>query len=154
MHCLVTGKSCTGIIHLVNQTPVDWFSKRQNNVETATYGSEFMAARIATEQIMDLRITLMSMGVPLDGASWLLGDNQSVIISSTVPHSTLKKRHNALSYHRVRAAIAVKIVKFARIDGKDNPSDVCTKFLPWAVFWPLIQPMLFWKGETVKKTRC
>ena len=113
-----------------------------------------MAARIATEQIMDLRITLMSMGVPLDGASWLLGANQSVIISSTVPHSTLKKRHNALSYHRVRAAIAAKIVKFAKIDGKDNPSDVCTKFLPWAVFWPLIQPMLFWKGETVKKTRC
>lgn len=148
MHCLVTGKSCTGIIHMVNQTPVDWFSKRQNTVETATYGSEFMAARIATEQIMDLRITLMSMGVPLDGPSWMLGDNQSVITSSTIPKSMLNKRHNALSYHRVRAAIAAKIIQFCKIPGTENPSDVCTKFLPYAVFWPLVQPLLFWAGET------
>eukprot|EP00957_Ditylum_brightwellii_P115556 8813635-Ditylum_brightwellii.AAC.1 len=32
-------------------TPIDWFSKRQNNVETATYGSEFAAARTAVDQI-------------------------------------------------------------------------------------------------------
>ena len=25
-----------------------------------------------------------------------------------------------------------------------------TKFLGWTKFWPLIQPFLFWKGETIK----
>ena len=25
-----------------------------------------------------------------------------------------------------------------------------TKFLNWSKFWPLIQPLLFWKGETIK----
>ena len=39
MHCLVTGRSSTGILHLLNGTPIDWFSKRQTTVETATYGS-------------------------------------------------------------------------------------------------------------------
>ena len=39
MHCKVTGKSATGILHLINQTPVDWFSRKQSTVETATYGS-------------------------------------------------------------------------------------------------------------------
>jgi len=39
---------------LVNQTPIQWFCKKQNVVETATYGSEFMVACQATEQIMDL----------------------------------------------------------------------------------------------------
>jgi cation transport regulator ChaC len=58
MHDLITGRSCTGILHLVNQTPVEWFSKRQKTVETATYGSEFVAAKIATEQIMDLRLSI------------------------------------------------------------------------------------------------
>ena len=53
-HCKVTGRAATGILHIVNQTPVDWYSKRQNTVETATHGSEFVAARVATEQIMDL----------------------------------------------------------------------------------------------------
>ena len=102
MHDLTTVRSCTGILHLVNQTPVECFSKRQKTVktvETAAYGSEFVAAHIATEQIMDLRYTLRMMGVPLDGKSYMFGDNQSVITSGTIPHSSLNKRHNALAYH-------------------------------------------------------
>jgi hypothetical protein len=62
-------------------------------------GSEFVAARLATKQIMDLRCTLRSFGAPLDGKACMLCDNESVITSSTVPHSSLNKRHNALSYH-------------------------------------------------------
>ena len=88
---MTTGKSCTGIIHMVNQTVVDWFSKLQGTVETATYSSEFVAARIATEQVMDMRNVLMSMGVPIDGPTWMLGDNASVILSATIPASLLKK---------------------------------------------------------------
>ena len=57
-HCLATGKSLTGCLHFVNKTPVDWYSKKQASVETATYGSEFVAAKTATEQIMDIRQTL------------------------------------------------------------------------------------------------
>jgi hypothetical protein len=150
LHCLATGRSMSGIIHLLNQTPIQWFCKKQNVVETATYGSEFMVARQATEQIMDLRYTLRMMGIPLDGPAWMFGDNQSVITSSTIPHSNLNKRHNALSYHRVREAISAKVMYFIHIDGKLNPSDVMTKFLGWTKFWPLIQPFLFWKGETIK----
>ena len=50
-HCLATGKSLTGCLHFVNKTPVDWYSKKQATVETVTYGSEFVAAKTATEQI-------------------------------------------------------------------------------------------------------
>jgi hypothetical protein len=104
MHCYVTGRSLTGILHFVNQCPVDWYSKKQNTVETATFGSEFVAARIATEQVRDLRYTLRMLGAPLDGPAWMFGDNESVVTNSTIAHSTLKKRHNALSYHRVHDA--------------------------------------------------
>ena len=52
--CLATGKSLTGCLHFVNKTPVDWYSKKQATVETATYGSEFVAAKTATEQLMTL----------------------------------------------------------------------------------------------------
>jgi len=63
MHCMATGKSVTGILHLINKTPIDWFSKKQATVETATYGSEFVVARTCTEQIIDLRNTLRYLGV-------------------------------------------------------------------------------------------
>ena len=58
LHDLITGRSATGLLHFLNQIPIDHFSKCQNQVKSATYGSEFMAARQAIEQIIDLRYTL------------------------------------------------------------------------------------------------
>ena len=124
MHDVVTGCSCTGVLHLLNQNPSSWFSSRQGQVETTTYGSEFMAARQAVEQIIDIRYTLHIFGVPLDGPAWLLGDNQAVINSTTIPHSSLSKRWNALSYHRCREAVAAGIVRFEFLLGRENPSDI------------------------------
>jgi hypothetical protein len=54
MHDIATGRSVTGILHLANKTPIEWYSKKQATVETATYGSEFASARVCTEQIIDL----------------------------------------------------------------------------------------------------
>ena len=110
MHDVITGRSTSGVLHFLNQTPWEWFSKRQAQVETATYGSEFMAARQAIEQIMDIRYTLQMFGVPIDGASWLFGDIKSVVMSLTMPHYTLGKWWNALSYHPCREAVAAGIV--------------------------------------------
>jgi hypothetical protein len=60
-HDLVTGKSVSGILHLFNKTVIDWYSKKQGTVETATYGSEFIATCTAMEeQIIDLSISALS----------------------------------------------------------------------------------------------
>jgi hypothetical protein len=53
-HDMLMGRSITAILHLLNQTPVEWFSKKQATVETATYGSEFVAAKTAVQQIIGL----------------------------------------------------------------------------------------------------
>ena len=60
-HDYVTGRSKTGVIHLSNQTVIYYFSKKQLLVETATYGSEYMTARIGTEQVMGICATLSSI---------------------------------------------------------------------------------------------
>jgi hypothetical protein len=57
-HDLTTGRAVTGVIHFLNQTPIEWYTKKQTTVETATYGSEFASARIAIQQIASMRITL------------------------------------------------------------------------------------------------
>jgi hypothetical protein len=80
-HDWTTGRAVTGILRFLNGTPVDWYSKQQNTVETATYGFEFVAAWIATNQIIDLRMTLRYLGVPVVEKSYLFGDNQSVVTS-------------------------------------------------------------------------
>lgn len=147
-HNLLDGRSVTGVLHFLNQTPIDWFSKKQGTVETSTYGSEFVAARTGTEQKMDIRTTLRYLGVPIH-KSVMFGDNKSVLDSSTIPHSKLTKRHTALSYHRVREAIAAKIVSFYHVPGKDNPADILSKHWGYQQVWPLLQPIMFWEGDTM-----
>jgi hypothetical protein len=40
---------------MLNNPPIRWISKCQKTVETSTYGSEFVASRIATELILEIR---------------------------------------------------------------------------------------------------
>ena len=47
----ITRRSQTGIILFGNSAPLLWYSKRQNTVESSTFGSEFVALQIATELI-------------------------------------------------------------------------------------------------------
>ena len=54
-HDQVTGRAVTACLHFVNATTSHLHTKRHATVETATFGSEFVAARIATGQIIDLR---------------------------------------------------------------------------------------------------
>eukprot|EP00957_Ditylum_brightwellii_P036174 2740233-Ditylum_brightwellii.AAC.1 len=94
LHDVNTGRSLTGITHLLNKTPIDMFSKRQNTVDTATYGSEFVAARTAVDQIVDVRYTLCMLCVPLTGPSWIFGDTFSVVSSATMPSGKLLKHQD------------------------------------------------------------
>jgi hypothetical protein len=149
-HDLITGRAVTGILHFVNKTPFEWFSKKQATVEAATYGSEFVAGRQATEQIIGIRTTLRYLGVPVQGPSRLFGDNGSVVTSSTVPHSPLKKRHHALSYHYVREAVAAGVVDFHHIPGEMNAADILSKHWAYSKIWPTLRPVLFWRGDTAE----
>jgi hypothetical protein len=147
-HDYVTGRSVTGILDILNGTPMDWYSKKQPTVETATYGSEFVAARTCVERSIDYRHTLRYLGVPIRKEAYMFGDNKSVVDSSTIPHSKLHKRHNALSFHRVREAIAGDILRFHHIPGEDNPADMLSKHWGYQQTWPLLRPLLHWRGET------
>ena len=98
----VTCHSHTGILIFLNHAP--------NTVETSTFGSEFVAMRIAVELIESLRYKLRMFGIPLEGAANVLCDNQSVVTSSAVPESILKKKHNSIAYHQVREAVAARTI--------------------------------------------
>ena len=142
-HDVLTRRSVSGILLMINNTPVRWISKRQKTVETSTYGSELVCAKQAVELIMEYRYSLRMMGVPLDGPALMLGDNNSVVLNTTMPNSVLKKKHNACAYHRVREAIAAGIVKFSHIRSEMNYADILTKSLSSNDFHTLVKPLLF-----------
>ncbi|MGL5935125.1 MAG: reverse transcriptase domain-containing protein, partial [Cetobacterium sp.] len=149
-HDVVTGRAVTGVLHFINKTPIDWYSKKQSTVETATYGSEFSSAKTAIQQIQGLRTTLRYLGVPVDSTSYMFGDNGSVVTSSTMPDSQLNRRHLALSYHYVREAIASGMVAFYHMPGEINPSDVLSKHWGYTELWSRIKALLFCPGDTAR----
>ena len=97
-HDMITGRSVTAVLHFANQTPIEWFSKKQPTVETATYGSEFVAAKTAVQQAMGIRTFFRYLGTEILGPTHLFGDNGSVVTSGSLPHSPLRKRDTMRSH--------------------------------------------------------
>ena len=110
--CRETRQSHTSIIIYVQLTPVIWYSKRQNMVESSTFG-----LKTAVKQVEVLWYKLRMMGVPVDGPTNVFCD-------------TLKKKHNAIAYHQTCEAIAAGIIHVAWEDGQLNLADVLTKLMP------------------------
>jgi hypothetical protein len=132
----------------VNKTPIEWYFKKQATVETATYGSEFVAARTCVEQIIDFRNTLCFLGVPVREKSYMFGDNKSVVDSSLQLNAKLHKRHAMLSFHHVREAIAAHILGFYFLPGDDNPADILSKHWGYTQIKERLKSLLFWRGDT------
>jgi hypothetical protein len=79
----------------------------------------------------------------------MFGDNESVVNSSILPHAKLHKRHNALSFHRVREAIASGVYVFAHISGENNPADILSKHWGYSSVWHMLKALMFVTGDTV-----
>jgi hypothetical protein len=56
-------------------------------------------------------------------------DNDTVVKNSTIPSSTLQKKHNSIYYHFVREAVAAGILHIAYISSGENLADMFTKLL-------------------------
>jgi hypothetical protein len=62
---LATWQSTTGIIIFLNGAPIHWYLKWQNNIESSTFGSEFVNTKIALEMNATLWYKLRMMGLPI-----------------------------------------------------------------------------------------
>ena len=69
------------------------------------------------------------------------------------PIDAYSKRHHLVSYHRVKEAIAPKYISFHWKDGKSNPTDILSKHWEFATVWPMLKPILFWRGETATQLK-
>ncbi|KAI2499224.1 Reverse transcriptase (RNA-dependent DNA polymerase) [Fragilaria crotonensis] len=127
---VVTRRSHTGILLFVQNSPILWLSRRQNTVETSTFGSEFVASRTARDMIIAMRYKLRMFGVPLEGPAQVFCDNQGVVKNASVPESVLTKKHNAVNYHAVREAAAAGVMEVHKEDTATKLADLLTKVLP------------------------
>jgi hypothetical protein len=54
----------------------------------------------------------------------------------------------ALSYHKVREAVAAGIMRFHHVRRKLNPADILSKHWDYTSIWKVLKPLMFWQGDT------
>ena len=110
--------------------------------QASTFGSEFIALRIATEMVEALRYKLRMFGVGLSGPARVFCDNEAVVKSSTMPESRLKKKHCSIAYHRAREAVAAGKLLIYYESSETNLADLLTKSLSRSKRDPLVESIL------------
>ena len=65
-----------------------------------------MAMEQAADYIQGFRYKLRMFGIPVEEPSYMYGDNQSVLVGSTRPESTLKKKAQSISFHFIQEGCA------------------------------------------------
>ena len=87
---------------------ISWLSRRQATVEGEVFESGFVASKQGVETLRGVRYKLRTMGVPVDGPTYINGDIMTVVNNTFKPESTLKNKSNSICYHFVREAVATK----------------------------------------------
>lgn len=91
----------TGYFVFLNEAPIKWFSKKQTRVENSLFGAEFVAIKTDFDAVKGVRHKLRTMGVSIDGPTYVYGDNMSVIKNASKPESVLNKKAKSICYHSI-----------------------------------------------------
>ncbi|KAL7464396.1 hypothetical protein ACHAXS_004732 [Conticribra weissflogii] len=89
-----------------------------------------------------LRYKLRMIGVAIDSATHVYGDNMSIIKNTSKPESTLNKKSNAVCYHAVRESVAMGETLMVHIHGAKNPAGLMRKVLSGSKCQYLVQNLL------------
>ena len=81
--------SVTGILIFCNRAPIICHRKRQNGVETSTFGSEFTDMKNYVYLMAALLYKLSMFGVPIDGSTDIFCENEAVYKNASTLESRL-----------------------------------------------------------------
>ena len=87
------------------------------------------------------------MGIPVEGPSYIFGDNKSVLANSSVPDSMLQKKSNSIAYHFVREGCCIDEWRVTYINTLENIADLLTKPLGGEKRRYFIRQILHWLGK-------
>ena len=117
-------------------------SKKQTITADSSTVAEFIAAHLATKEIMWARSLLAELGFPQLDPTILYEDNMSTIAMINNDSNSQKTKHVAIKYNLVREQVQLKNIKLNHLCTKDMISDILTKPLPPTPFLHLRKKLL------------
>jgi hypothetical protein len=145
----VTNSFMTGIIHLLKKQLNNWYYKQQHVQGFSADSSKSLLAPITLRPIFKLDNMLKGLFIRIDDPDNLFV-YQIMTPSTILQTSNHKKHHNAQDYHRICEAKSTGIFHFRHSDGKFTTSNILTKIIAQSKLCSLIQPLLYWKDETIQ----
>ena len=82
-------------------------------------------------------------GAPIEGATKINCDNETVYKNCSIPELTLREKHHSISYNRNREAVATGTCRIAKEDSRTNLSDFFTKILSSIVRGELLERFMY-----------
>ena len=81
------------------------------------------------EYLWGIHYKLRMMGIPCKGPTYISGDNQYVLVNTTIPDSTLKKKSQKITYHFIREGSARYEWRTSYVNTHENEADLLNKLL-------------------------
>ena len=103
---------------------------KQNTVETSTYCSELVALRLSVEIIKALKYKLWMFGIDImENETKKFSNNNSVVINTSNPESTLMKKHHSININYIKEDVAAGVALMYTVDTGSHLADLFTKLL-------------------------
>jgi hypothetical protein len=117
-------------LHCELTANIIWFSKKQNTIDTATFGIELVALCICMESLIALRHKVRTFGVPIPELAYVFCDNKSMVNATSHVVGRLNKKQLSICCHRICETFAQSMGALAKVAGEENITDLFTKVLP------------------------
>ena len=125
-----TRRSKSGYVFQLGSGLIAWSSKGQKCTAQSTTEAEYIAACMATKEVVWLRRLLASIGYPQTAPTPLLGDNQSAIRLVKNPEYHKRTKHIDIQYHFIREKYESREIDISYISTDHQLTDIMTKALP------------------------
>ena len=126
----LTYLSHTEILIYVNNTLLEWLSKRQKTVKNSTFGDKLIAARTSMEKVKSLLQSCYGLVLLLIVQPTCSAKNKSVVKSTSRAEITLSNKHQLIYCHSVRNSISAGWMRVLKEPGGANMVEMFTKQLP------------------------
>jgi hypothetical protein len=120
-------QSITGLVIMINGTPILWGSLKQTVVVDSTCSSEYVAASVCSKQIMQVENMVQFLKFTCPKPYTMYTDSQACLQIANTASKLGKVRHIEIRYHLVRCLIIAGDIKLIYCITEDMIADLFTK---------------------------
>jgi len=122
-------KSVSGLIILINSTPISWRSKGQNTVSLLSTEAEYIALSEAVREVKFISQVMNVLEMEFIKPINVYVDNIGAIFLAENRNSSDRTKHIDMKYHYVRDVIDEGLIAVKFVKSENNLADLFTKNL-------------------------